>query len=131
MLSKRTISFTTNHSEGIVSFIKAHSKVSDIVSSNIVSIDVPSFLPGSQTPKAIFGINNPNYSYYCATNYTLTEPKFFYFDFKNYSLAINGISMKTDDIDWFDEYYLEGFFNEHETDANVTISNSNYPEKEW
>ena len=131
MLSKHTISFTTNHTEGIVSFIKTHSKVSDIVSANIVSIDLPSLLGSSRSPYVIFGINNPTYSYYCATAYTITDPKFFYFDFKNYSLAINGISMKTDDIDWFDEYYLEGFFNEQETDANITIKNSNFPDKEW
>ena len=131
MISKQIIPFTTNHLEGIVSFIKAHSKVSDIVSSNIVSIELPSFLGTSKKPKVIFGIDNPGYSHYCVTAETLTEPKFFYFDFKYYSLALNGISIITDDVDWYDEYYLEGFFNEQDSDKRITITNSHFPEKEW
>ena len=71
-----SIQFKTNHSDGVVSFIKSQSGTDDIIAKKIVSISYSSSEPPSKDPCVMFGINSSSESDYFSTKHTLTEPKF-------------------------------------------------------
>ena len=125
-----SFTFQNDHKHGIISFIKNYTKTENIVGSNIVSIDVPSYSQNSKAPSVIFGINNSNYKLYYSTEVKLSS-RYIFFDFKRFYLVLEGISIITDDIDWFEEYQIKTAFNKADFDYSFTITNNNYPELSW
>ena len=68
---------------------------------------------------------------YFSTISTLTEPRFIFLDFKKYSLALEGISIYTANVDWFAEYNLEVSLDMISISSKTTISCSDFPNVEW
>ena len=96
------------HESGVVAFIKKENQIEDIVSKGIVSISYSSRDDYSSDPSVMFKINNPNNQYYFSTKLTTTEPKYILFDFSKYSIAFEGISIRTSSLDWYENYYIKG-----------------------
>ena len=125
----RSIHFGEKNDEGIVSYLKTESGEEDIIANGIVSLQVPS--QHINNPSYVFGINNTNYSQYFSTNYDVTEPAYIFFDFHQYSLAIESISIRTDNIDWYDKYTLKGSYDKLKIDTIRTFECTNFPELTW
>ena len=97
-----------DHENGVVAFIKNDNHIEDIVSNGIVSISYSSKDAYSSDPSVMFKINNPDNQYYFSTKSTTTEPKYILFDFIKYSIAFEGISIRTSSLDWYENYYIKG-----------------------
>ena len=119
-----------NHTSGIISYLKDENG-EELISKGIVSFQVPTLYSVDQPPSLIFGFNNTNYLKYFSTNYTDTEPEFIFFDFHDYSLAIESISIKTDEKDWYDQYTLKGSYDNYKIDTIRTFDCTNFPDLSW
>ena len=109
---------TNEHDNGVVAFIKKDNQIEDIVSEGIVSISYPSRHEYSDDPSVMFKINNPNNQYYFSTKSTTIEPKYILFDFTKYSIAFDGISIRTGSADWYANYYIETSYDNLKVDSN-------------
>ena len=117
-----SIPYADDHTNGIAAHLKTDYRVDDIVSTGYVSIDCqPPEQDQNKHPKFLFGVGNANYEYYISTAKTTTQPKYFLFDFKKYSLALTGISIKTNTVDWYNEYIIEGSYDNFKTDTRRII----------
>ena len=70
---------------------------------------------GSKDPSVMFKINNTNNEYFFSTK--STEPKYMLFDFTKYSIAFEGISIRTGRIDWYENYYIKTSYDNFQTDS--------------
>ena len=104
-----------DHENGVVAFIKEENHIEDIVSKGIVSISYSSRSSGSKDPSVMFKINNTNNEYFFSTK--STEPKYMLFDFTKYSIAFEGISIRTGRIDWYENYYIKTSYDNFQTDS--------------
>ena len=130
MIPIETISFKENYSNGIVAYLIRKYGNIDIVENNIVSIEIYSQGSNSNNPSIIFGTNNADYSRYRSSGET-EETKYFFFDFKQYSLSIQGISLRTGNIDWYNQYHVYGSYDNFRKDSKTIINNNKNPYHEW
>ena len=122
-----SIQFNLNYSDGVVSFIKSQSGTDDIIANKIVSLTYSSIDQLSKDPCVMFGINSSSESDYFSTKHTLTEPKYILFDFGIYSIALEGISIQTASVDWYNTYYLKTSYDNFKIDSKRIITCSNPP----
>ena len=129
MIRSKIIDHSEDLSNGIVQYIKKQTE-DDLVDADLVGIEVPSFQDHSNKPKVLLGIDNEDYSKYYSTNYN--EPdKYVLFDFKNYSLTLEGISINTWDKDWRLSYIIEGSLDNRKIDCSTSIDVPSPYIKEW
>ena len=82
-----SIPFANSHSDGIIQYIQTQSQTYDILSKNIVNIQVPSQSQSSASPGVMLGINNENNTKHFSTNNISDESKYILFDFNKFTLA--------------------------------------------
>ena len=133
MIEETSVYYIENqHQNGIISyFLKNVQSGSDLFTDDYITIKVPSFDQFSTSnPNSIFGINNPDYSTYYSTSYD-EENKYILFDFHQFSISLNGVSIKTGQLDWFDKYHVHGSYDNIKIDDSRTIITENPYSPSW
>ena len=130
LIDEKHIPFENDHTKGIVAYIQEGSNTLDIFGAGIASIFAPSKSERSKDPSVIFGINQGGNNYY-STILTTKEPRYILIDFKKYSISLEGISLFTGGVDWFEKYNIEGSNDMISIISKTEISCTKFPNLQW
>ena len=128
LVPEKSIQFSNNnHAGGIISYIKEQSGITNIVERGVITISVSSMHELSKDPGLLFQEN----ANYFSTTLEINISRFIIIDFKEYSPALDGVSIYTDSIDWFDEYHIESSDDLLNIKSYTIFHCNSFPQLSW
>ena len=127
LIKEKRIPFQNDYTQGIVNYIKEESGVDDIFLSGIAAISASSIIADSKDPRLIFQTADN----YFSTEMSSKSPRFIVIDFKDYSVALEGIAIKANNVDWYKKYNVECSNDLISVTSSYTIQCGSFPDLSW